>query len=66
LVIRTNGSTSVVSNFSPSGRGFQVDNSQGRGLGALQYSTPSTACTKWQPDPRKSQAVSTIAVIVKF
>jgi hypothetical protein len=33
---------------------------------ALQYSAASTAWNKWQPDPRKSQAVSTIAVMVKF
>jgi len=58
-------STSTVSNFSPSGLGFQVDNSGGAVAAAyaLQYGTPSTA---WQPDLRKSQGVSTIAISVKF
>ena len=57
--ICTNGSTSAVSNFPPSGLGFQVDNSGGAVAAgcALQYSTPSTASTAWQPDLRKSQAV---------
>jgi hypothetical protein len=66
--ICTNGTTSAVSNFSPSGLGFQVDNSGGAVAAAcaLQYSTPSTAWTAWQPDLRKSQTVSTIAIMVKF
>ena len=63
--ICTNGTTSAVSNFSPSGLGFQVDNSGGAVAAAyaLQHGTPSTA---WQPDLRKSQGVSTIAIRVKF
>ena len=63
--ICTNGSTSAVSNFSPSGSGFAVDNA----LGAV-----STSCTNsygsgwsaWQPDLRRGQLVNTIAIMVKF
>jgi hypothetical protein len=66
--ICTNGTTSAVSNFSPSGLGFQVDNTGGAVAAAcaLQYSTPSSAWTAWQPDLHKGQAVSTIAIMVKF
>lgn len=63
--ICTNGSTSAVSNFSPSGLGFTVDNSGGAVASecATQYGTSWTA---WQPDLRKGQAVNTIAIMVKF
>ena len=66
--ICTNGTTSAVSNFSPSGLGFQVDNSGGAIAAscALQYSTPGNTWTAWQPDLHKGQAVSTIAIMVKF
>jgi hypothetical protein len=63
--ICTNGSTSAVSNFSPSGLGFTVDNSGGAVASecATQYGTSWSA---WQPDLRRGQAVNTIAIMVKF
>jgi hypothetical protein len=67
--ICTNGSTSAVSNFSPSGLGFTVDNAGGAVANscALQYDTSSSSnWTAWQPDLRKGQAVNTIAIMVKF
>jgi len=66
--ICTNGSTSAVSNVSPSGLGFTVDNAGGAVAAACsaQYSTEGNAWTAWQPDLRKGQAVSTIAIMVKF
>lgn len=66
--ICTNGTTSAVSNFSPSGLGFTVDNSAGGVAAACsaQYSSSSSAWTAWQPDLRRGQAVSTIAIMVKF
>jgi len=66
--ICTNGSTSAVSNFAPSGLGFTVDNTGGAVAAscATEYSTPGNAWTAWQPDLRKGQAVNTIAIMVKF
>src|ERR1700739_2650818 len=63
--ICTNGSTSAVSNVSPSGLGFTVDNTGGAVASAcaLQYGSSWTA---WQPDLRRGQAVNTIAIMVKF
>jgi hypothetical protein len=61
----TNGSTSAVSDFSPSGLGFTVDNAGGAVASscAAQYSSGWTA---WQPDLRKGQAVNIISIMVKF
>jgi len=66
--ICTNGSTSAVSNFAPSGLGFTVDNAEGAVAAscAEQYSTPGNPWTAWQPDLRRGQAVNTIAIMVKF
>jgi len=67
--ICTNGSTSAVSNFAPSGLGFTVDNTGGAVATACaeQYnSSGSGAWTAWQPDLRRGQAVNTIAIMVKF
>jgi hypothetical protein len=63
--ICTNGTTSAVSNVSPSGLGFTVDNSGGAVAAACtqQYGSGWTA---WQPDLRRGQAVNTIAIMVKF
>ena len=63
--ICTNGTTSAVSSFAPSGNGFSVDN-----LGGAVASSCSTqfgsGWSAWQPDLRKSQWANTIAVMVKF
>jgi hypothetical protein len=67
--ICTNGSTSAVSSFAPSGLGFTVDNAQGAVASscATQYDTPSSGnWTAWQPDLRRGQAVNIIAIMVKF
>ena len=67
--ICTNGSTSAVSDFTPSGLGFTVDNAGGAVAAscAAQYNAPSSPnWTAWQPDLRKGQAVNTIAIMVKF
>ena len=67
--ICTNGSTSAVSDFAPSGLGFTVDNAGGAVAAscAAQYYAPSSpSWTAWQPDLRKGQAVNTIAIMVKF
>jgi Putative beta-barrel porin-2, OmpL-like. bbp2 len=66
--ICTNGSTSAVSDFTPSGNGFTVDNLGGAVSASCsaQYSSPSSTWTAWQPDLRKSQLVNTIAIMVKF
>jgi hypothetical protein len=63
--ICTNGSSSAVANFSPSGNGFALDNSGGAVTSscATQYGGGWFA---WQPDLRRGQAVSTIAIMVKF
>jgi Putative beta-barrel porin-2, OmpL-like. bbp2 len=64
----TNGSTSAVSDFSPSGNGFTVDNALGAVSASCnaQYSTPASTWTAWQPDLRRSQLVNTIAIMVKW
>jgi hypothetical protein len=62
--ICTNGSTSAVSNFSPSGNGFAADN-VGGGVSA-SCAVYGTGWTAWQPDLRRGQAVNTIAIMVKF
>jgi hypothetical protein len=62
--ICTNGSTSAVSNFSPSGNGFAADN-VGGGVSA-SCAAYGTGWTAWQPDLRRGQAVNTIAIMVKF
>jgi hypothetical protein len=62
--ICTNGSTSAVSDYSPSSLGLAVDNAN----------TVSTSCATqygegwslWQPDLRKNQWANTIAIMVKF
>ena len=62
--ICTNGSTSAVSSFSPSGNGFAVDNAGGAVTAScVNYGSGWTA---WQPDLRRGQAVNTIAIMVKF
>jgi hypothetical protein len=62
--ICTNGSTSAVSNFSPSGNGFAADN-VGGGVSA-SCAAYGTGWSAWQPDLRRGQAVNTIAIMVKF
>jgi hypothetical protein len=66
--ICTNGSTSAVSDFSPSAMGFSVDNATGAVSASCntQYSTPGNTWTAWQPDLRRSQWENTIAIMVKF
>jgi len=67
--ICTNGSTSAVSNFSPSGLGFTVDNTGGAVAAecSAQYNVGgTTGWTAWQPDLRRGQAENTIAIMVKF
>jgi Putative beta-barrel porin-2, OmpL-like. bbp2 len=63
--ICTNGSTSAVSSFSPSGNGFVVDNSTGA-VSASCATNYGSSWNAWQPDLRKSQLVNTIAIMVKF
>jgi putative OmpL-like beta-barrel porin-2 len=63
--ICTNGSTSAVSNFSPSGFGFTTDNT-GNSVAASCAQQYGSTWTAWQPDLRRGQAVSTIAIMVKF
>jgi hypothetical protein len=66
--ICTNGATSAVSDFSPSGSGFTSDNALGAVSASCnaQYSTVGNTWTAWQPDLRKSQLVNTISIMVKF
>jgi hypothetical protein len=66
--ICTNGATSAVSNFSPSGNGFAADNA-GNAIGIAcnaQYGSLGNPWTAWQPDLRHNQWNSTIAIMVKF
>ena len=63
--ICTNGTTSAVSNFSPSGNGFAIDN-LGGAVASSCAGQFGSAWTAWQPDLRKNQWASTIAVMVKF
>jgi hypothetical protein len=66
--ICTNGATSAVSDFSPSGNGFTADNAAGAVSSSCnaQYSTTGNTWTAWQPDLRRSQLVNTISIMVKF
>jgi hypothetical protein len=61
----TNGSTSAVSSFSPSGSGFAIDNTGGAIATACSTQFGS-GWTAWSPDLRHNQWNSTIAVMVKF
>jgi hypothetical protein len=67
--ICTNGTTSAASDFAPSGFGFTADN-VGNAVAnscAAQYNTEgSGGWTAWQPDLRRSQFVTTAAIMVKF
>jgi Putative beta-barrel porin-2, OmpL-like. bbp2 len=63
--ICTNGSSSAVSGFSPSGNGFSVDNVAGA-VSSSCATTYGSGWTAWQPDLRRGQAVNTIAIMVKF
>jgi hypothetical protein len=70
--ICTNGSTSAVSPLplsGYSGHGLSVDNASGAvtaSCTSLNTTLGSGPWTLWQPDLRKSQTVSTIAIMVKF
>jgi hypothetical protein len=66
--ICTNGATSAVSDFTPSGNGFTTDNALGAVSASCnaQYSTSTSTWTSWQPDLRKSQLVNTISIMIKF
>jgi hypothetical protein len=63
--ICTNGTTSAVSDFAPSGFGFTEDNLGGAVTAscAQQYGSTYSA---WQPDLRKGQWENTISIMVKF
>jgi len=63
--ICTNGSTSAVSNLSPSGLGFAVDNTGGA-VATECFEQYGSGWTAWQPDLRRGQAENTIAIMVKF
>jgi hypothetical protein len=63
--ICTNGSTSAVSPFSPTGSGFAIDNAGGA-VTASCVNTYGSSWSAWQPDLRRGQAVNTIAIMVKF
>jgi hypothetical protein len=66
--ICTNGSTSAVSSFSPSGNGFAADNA-GNAISIAcnaQYGSTGNPWTAWQPDLRHNQWANTIAIMVKF
>jgi hypothetical protein len=57
----TNGTTSAVSSFAPSGLGYAAD------AAGVQASCAGTAFpTAWQPDLRKSQIVATFAIMTRF
>jgi hypothetical protein len=70
--ICTNGSTSAVSPLplsGYSGKGLPVDNAAGAvtaSCSSLNTTLGSGPWTLWQPDLRRGQAVSTIAILVKF
>jgi Putative beta-barrel porin-2, OmpL-like. bbp2 len=63
--ICTNGSTSAVSSFSPTGNGFAADNAGGA-VTASCVTTYGSSWSAWQPDLRRGQAVNIIAIMVKF
>jgi hypothetical protein len=58
----TNGSTSQVAAFAPSGNGFAADAS----ALAASCSGIGTGWTAWSPDLRKSQIVATFAIMTRF
>ncbi len=60
----TNGTSSTVSSYSPSGNGFAVDNSGG----AVQASCAAlgTVWNAWQPDLVKNEPSIRMAIMVKF
>ena len=72
----TNGITSEVSTFTPSGSGFGVDNGGYSGApgqpGAINASCAaqnggaSSGWYAWQPDLRKSQIAATFAIMTRF
>jgi putative OmpL-like beta-barrel porin-2/carboxypeptidase family protein len=63
--ICTNGTTSAVSAFAPSGSGFAIDNI-GNAVGKSCLASYGSGWSAWQPDLRKSQWNNTIAIMVKF
>ena len=63
--ICTNGTTSAVSGFSPSGNGFAVDN-MGGAVATSCTTQYGSGWTAWSPDLRRNQWNSTIAIMVKF
>jgi len=66
--ICTNGTTSVVSSFAPGAMGIDTPGDRAglqASCAALNTET-SSGWTAWFPDLRKGQAVSTIAIMVKF
>jgi hypothetical protein len=63
--ICTNGTTSAVSAFSPSGNGFAADN-VGNAIGSSCLSQYGSGWSGWSPDLRHNQWANTIAVMVKF
>jgi hypothetical protein len=63
--ICTNGTTSAVSGFAPSGSGFTADN-VGNAVATSCFQQYGSGWSAWQPDLRKSQWASTIAIMVKF
>ena len=65
----TNGTSSAVSRFVPSGNGFGVDNATGSVANdcSAQFNVGGvTGWTAWQPDLRKSQIVATFAIMTRF
>jgi hypothetical protein len=58
----TNGATSAVSSFAPSGSGFALDNA----TGAVQANCAAIGMNAWQPDLRKNEPSLRLAIMVKF
>ncbi len=56
----TNGSTSAVSSFAPSGNGYAAD------AAGVAASCTGAFPTAWQPDLRHSQIVATFAIMTRF
>jgi hypothetical protein len=61
----TNGSTSAVSSFSPSGNGFTFDNT-GAAVATACTAQYGSGWSAWSPDLRHNQWANTIAIMVKF
>ena len=61
----TNGVTSAISNFAPSGAGFVVDNTGGA-VSASCGAQFGSNFTAWQPDLKLGQAVASAGVMVRF